>query len=391
MFWRNLLPVALVTGALAVLPGCSQAPETESNAHSDAHAEEDAGIVHFPEESRKLVAFATGSVELKAFTTTREAPGQITSRPEAESVVHAPLSGHLVKLHAKVGDRVDAGAPLATLSSAALGSAQAEYLKAKGEADLARRERKRQRGLLDADLGSKQELDAAEQRDAAAQLSLAQAKEELRVMGLDDAAIAGLKRIDPQVVLKAPMAGTIVDRHAAVGQYVVPDSAEPLFELLDLRTVRVAADLPERDFLSLSKGLSATITIPALPGSAFNGKVVALSPTIQADSRTGQALIDLPNPDGKLKPGMTVTVAVKLDRPGTSTVPVAALQREGDRSFIYVPRGEDRYEEVVVRAGEANHDVVELLEGPAPGTAIVTQGSFDLRSQARKEQFGGDH
>ncbi|MNR82983.1 Cobalt-zinc-cadmium resistance protein CzcB [compost metagenome] len=387
MFRRFLIPVALVTGALTGLAACSKAPEAEPVAQEEAPS----GIVIFPEESRKLVKFATASVELTAFTTTREAPGQITSRPEAQSVVHAPLSGHLVKLHAKVGDRVDAGAPLATLSSAALGSAQAEYLKAKGEAELARRERNRQRGLVEADLGSKQELDAAEQRDAAAQLTLSQAKEELRVLGLDDAAIASLSRIDPKVILRAPMAGTIVERHAAVGQYVVPDAADPLFELLDLRTVRVEADLPERDFLSLSKGLPAKVTLAALPGSVFAGKVVALSPTVQASSRTGQALIDLPNPDGKLKPGMTVTVGITLDRSGTSTVPTAALQREGERSFVYVPLGGDRYEEVQVRMGEANSDVVELLSGPAPGTAIVTLGSFDLRSQARKEQFGGDH
>lgn len=387
MFWRYLLPVALVSSAVTGLVGCSHAPEAPPEAPSEAPA----GIVVFPEESRKLVKLATASIELRPFATTREAPGQITARPEAESVVHAPLNGHLVKLHAKVGDRVDAGDALATLTSAALGSAQSAYLKAKGEADLTRRERNRQRGLLDAELGSKQEFETAEQRHAAAQLELAQAKEELRLLGLDDAAIAALKRIDPQVVLRAPMAGTIVDRHAAVGQYVVPDSTEPLFELLDLRTVRVAADLPERDFLALSKGLTAKVTLPALPGRAFTGKVAALSPTIEADSRTGQVLIDLPNPDGKLKPGMTVTVAVVLSRPDIAAVPTAALQREGERAFLYVPLDAERYEEVVVRTGESTSEFVELIAGPQPGTTIVTQGSFDLRSQARKEQFGGDH
>mgnify|MGYP001492346170 CR=1 FL=1 len=385
MFRRLILPVALVTG----LAACSHAPEAESPAES--HSDAPSGIVTFPAASREVITMATASVQLRAFTTEREAPGQLTARPEAESVVHAPLSGHLVKVHAKVGDRVDAGAPLATLSSAALGTAQSAYLKAKGEADLARRERNRQRGLVAADLSSKQELDAAEQRDAAAQLELAQAKEELRVLGLSEEAIAGLKRIDPQVVLRAPMAGTIVERHAAVGQYVVPDSPEPLFELQDLRMVRVEANFPERDFLALARGLSAKVSLTAMPGRTFAGKVVALSPQIEAASRTGQALIDLPNPDGKLRPGMTVTVAIALSRPDIAAVPTAALQREGDRAFLYVPLDAERYEEVVVKTGESTSDFVELLAGPKPGTTIVTQGSFDLRSQARKEQFGGDH
>ncbi len=385
MFRRLILPVALVTG----LAACNKAPEPNAGAAPDVEAP--SGIVTFPAASRDLITMATASVQLSAFTTTREAPGQLTARPEAESVVHAPISGHLVKIHAKVGDRVNAGDPLATLSSAPLGSAQSAYLKAKGEAELARRERNRQRGLLEADLGSKQEVEAAEQRDAAAQLTLAQAKEELRVLGLSDEAIAKLKRIDPQVVLRAPMAGTLVERHAAVGQYVVPDSAEPLFQLLDLRTVRVEANFPERDFLALAKGLSAKVTLSAMPGRAYEGKVVALSPTIEAASRTGQALIDLPNADGKLRPGMTVTVAVALTRPDVASVPTAALQREGDRAFVYVPLDAERYEEVVVKIGESTSETIELLAGPKPGTTVVTQGSFDLRSQARKEQFGGDH
>lgn len=384
---RFMLSAALMAVAYSGLAACHRAPGPATEAPEEAPS----SLVAFGAAERDLVGLATASVEVRAFTTMREAPGQITSRPEAESVVHAPLSGHLVKLHAKVGDRLDAGDPLATLSSAALGSAQAAYLKAKGEAALAQRERERLRGLVAAELGSRRELDEADQRDAAAQLALAQAREELRVFGLSDEAIAALKRIDPQVLLRAPMAGTVVARHAAVGQYVVPDSSEPLFELLDLRTVRVRADLPERDFLALGVGLPAKVSLSALPGRAFSGKLVALSPTVDAASRTGQALIDLPNPDGKLKPGMAVDIAIAISRPDVVTVPVAALQREADRAFVYVPRGEDRYEEVAVTIGEVGKDVVELKQGPEAGTPIVTRGSFDLRSQARREQFGGGH
>lgn len=384
MIRRYLIPLVLASGLLVA---CGQAPPSESAAEEDGPE----GIVVFPEESRALVAFATGSVALRALTTTREAPGQIIALPDAESVVHAPLNGHLTELHAQVGDRVKAGDPLATLKSADLGAAQSAYLKAKGEAELARREHERQKGLLEAELGSRQELDAAEQRHEAARLEVSQAKEALRLLGLSDEEITRLTRIDPKVVLRAPMAGTVVDRHAAVGQYVQPDSPEPLFELLDLRTVRVAADLPERDFLALSTGLPAKVTLSALPGRSFEGKVAALSPTVDPASRTGQALIDLPNPEGLLKPGMTVNAAFALSRSGVATVPAAALQREGDRAFIYVPLEADRYEEVVVTLGESNQDFVELLSGPQPGATVVTRGSFDLRSHARRDQFGGEH
>lgn len=387
MIRSNLFPAFLATLTAFGLGACQSAPAPAP----EASEEEASGIVVFGAEERGVVTLATGSVALRDFETTREAPGQISARPESESVVHAPLAGHLVKVHAKIGDRLDAGAPLATLSSAALGSAQAAYLKAKGEADLARRDRDRLRGLSEADLASKQEVEAVNQRDASAQLALSQAREELRVLGLDDAAINGLKRIDPQVVLRAPMPGTVVDRHAAVGQYVVPESADPLFELMDLRTVRVQADLPERDFLAVRAGLAADVKLAALPGRPFAGKVVALSPTVDPASRTGQALIELANPQGLLKPGMAVSTAIRLTRPDVLVVPAAALQREADRAFVYVPRGEDRFEEIAVKLGEVGKDYVELKSGPEAGTTVVTTGSFDLRSEARKELFGGEH
>lgn len=384
MVRRFLLSLALITG----LSACRHAPEPDSHAE---HEEGLSDIVTFPAASREVFKLATASVQLQEFTTTREALGQLAARPEAKSVVHAPIPGHVVKVHVKPGDRVEAGAPLATLTSAALGSAQSTYLKAKGEADLARKARNRQRDLMASDLSSRQEVDAAEQRDASAQLELAQAKEELRLLGLSEEAIASLQRIDPQVVLRAPMAGTVVERNVAVGQYVVPDSSEPLFELLDLRTVRVEASFPERDFLALSPGLPAKVTLSAMPGRPFEGKVVALSPVVEEASRTGQALIDLPNPDGKLKPGMSVTVTIPLIRPDVPVIPAAALQREGDRAFVYVPLDDERYREVLVTVGEATEDVVELLSGLKVGTPVVTQGSFDLRSHARKDQFGGEH
>lgn len=378
---RILIPLAL-----AFLVGC-QASEKPPAAPAEEAA---TALVDFPREAQVFAGLETASVERKPFSDPREALGQVASRPEDVSMVHAPLSGHVVKLHARVGDRVAAGAALVTLNSAALGSAQASYLKAKGQAELARRERTRLRGLLKAELASQREVEEAEQLDAAAQVSLTQAGEELKLLGASDAEIKALTRIAPRVVLRALQPGTLVSQHAAVGQFVSPEAAEPLFKLIDLRTARVEVELPERDFLAIQVGMPAKVTLAALPDQELEGRVSRLSPTVDPRTRTGQALIDLPNPRGTLRPGMSVKASLMIVRPDVRVVPSAAVQREGERAFLYVPRGEDRFEEVTVTLGKVTPEAVELVEGPEAGTPIVTKGSFDLRSQARRSQFGGD-
>lgn len=381
MLARILIPLAL-----AFLVGC----QTSEKPSAEPAEEAATALVEFPREAQVFAKLETARVERKPFADPREALGQVASRPEDVSLAHASVSGHVVKLHAKVGDRVIAGAALATLDSAALGSAQASYLKARGQADLARRERNRLRGLLKAELASQREVEAAEQLDAAAQVSLTQADHELKLLGCSDAEIKNLSRIAPQVVLRAPQPGTLVEQHAAVGQFVTPEAAEPLFKLIDLRTARVEVELPERDFLAIQVGMPAKVTLAALPGQEFEGRVSRLSPTVDPQTRTGQALIDLPNPKGTLRPGMSVKATLMIVRPNVRVVPSAAVQREGERAFLYVPRGEDRFEEVTVTLGKVTPEAVELVEGPEPGTPVVTRGSFDLRSQARRAQFGGD-
>ena len=372
------------------LPACAQdAPDP----HAAASAAAPDGIVALSPAARQAAIVEVGVAATTAIETRQDVLGQITFRPEAETIVHAPIAGRITRLHAAVGDVVRPGALLATIASAQLGEAQAAYLQAHGERGLAAREHDRQRRLFAAELASKKELDAAEQALAAARVRLLAARETLRVLGVTDAEAASLvrrQRVDVAQAIRAPRGGTVVERPVALGDLAAPQDDQPMFRLLDLSTVRVEADLAERDLGAVRPGQAATVALPALGDRLVAGRVVRLAPVLDRESRTGRALIDVPNPAGLLRPGMSCRVAIATGRRAVLAVPAAAVQREEKQAFVYVALGGDRFRERAVTLGGRHGDLYEIVRGLAPGERVATKGSFDLRSQARKAAFGGD-
>jgi cobalt-zinc-cadmium efflux system membrane fusion protein len=101
----------------------------------------------------------------------------------------------------------------------------------------------------------------------------------------------------------------------------------------------------------------------------------------------------LPNPNGELKPGMFATVEVA----GTTGqkiaglfVPAAAVQRDGDRTIVFVPRGERQYQRRAVKLGRSTGDWVQVVEGLTEGQTVVTHGSFILKAELKKGELGGE-
>jgi cobalt-zinc-cadmium efflux system membrane fusion protein len=375
--------------ALAVAWGCQGAPEP---AASEA-APEATAVVTLTPEVQAAIGLQTAVVARRALPLALEALGDVTARPEAEAVVHAPLDGVLAEVRANVGDRVRAGQALAVIRSAELGRAQATYLKALGEGRLAQRERQRQQRLFGDNLASRRELDEALQRDEAARVALTQAHEELRVHGLAEAAIATLGRrgrVEPLQPLRSPVTGTVTRRHALRGARVSPTDAEPLFALADLSVVRIETDIPERSLLAVKAGQQASIQVEALQGEPLTGRVVRVSPVLDTATHTGKAAIDVPNRAGRLRPGMSARVRLMTGEQATLAVPVAALQHEGERTFVFTALADGRFRETPVVVGPRAGDWLPVREGLAEGERVVTRGSFDLQSEAHKASFGGE-
>ncbi len=210
-------------------------------------------------------------------------------------VLTAKVAGFLKAIEVDKGDQVRAGALIAELEVPEL---LADQLRYRAQLDVAQRDYQRiqQAAHSAPDLVTPESIDGAQGRYEVAQAELA------RVTTL-----LGYARIT------APFSGTITARFVDPGAFIPVASASgqqsaAIVALMDFSHVRVQIPVPESDVAVIRPGCSAVVTSVALPGSQFAASVTRISYAIEPGSRTMLAEIDMVNPDGRLQPGMYVSV-----------------------------------------------------------------------------------
>ena len=192
---------------------------------------------------------------------------------------------------------------------------------------------------------------------------------------------------DSRLLLRAPVGGTVIDRHLVQGEVAQP--GETLFKVGDLSTLWLIAHASERDAVRVRPGATARVAIPALPGSSLTGKVASVGSQVEVSSRTIPIRIELPNPGGILRPGMSASVWPPVGEGGSViAVPVASVQRLQDKWVVFVPGDEGVFEIRTIGRGRDMGGEVEILGGLKPGETVVVEGAFLLRAEA--EKAGGE-
>ncbi len=209
--------------------------------------------------------------------------------------------------------------------------------------------------------------------------------------GLDQAEV-GLQRAQIQLErtrVVAPYAGRIADLQVVEGDHV--SAGTELLTLVDLDPIRVEVQVLEADLVTLSPGRSAEVRFAAFPGEVFRGSVRTINPVVDPETSTGRVTVELPNPGGRIKPGLYADVALDAAAlPDRILVPRAAILERGEgrrRTMLFVfEEGPNsglakwRY----VNPGRENDTHVEvLLEGPEqgmvePGEIVLVDGHHYL-------------
>lgn len=180
----------------------------------------------------------------------------------------------------------------------------------------------------------------------------------------------------PTVAVTAPIAGVVDQPLVALGEAIEPN--KPLFQIMDLSQVIVQAEAYEEDVGKIALGQNVRIHAFAYPDETFEGKVSFLGQQLDAERRTLALWITVPNPRGRLKPGMFAKVALVLKRvEGVLSVPLAAVLEGGGERFVFVKDG-DTFRRVDVSTGAADDRFVEVTDGLVPGDAVVTQGAREV-------------
>jgi Cu(I)/Ag(I) efflux system membrane fusion protein len=150
-----------------------------------------------------------------------------------------------------------------------------------------------------------------------------------------------------------------------------------------LRSVWLAAAVPEAEAGKISLGQPVEARLPAFPGEVLSGTVAAILPATNADSRTLQVRVELPNPDGRLRPGLTAQVRLqRATEHSVLWVPSEAVIRTGRRVLVMLAEDAGRYRPVEVQLGPEHEDKTVVLQGLEEGQQVVASGQFLLDSEA---------
>ena len=206
----------------------------------------------------------------------------------------------------------------------------------------------------------------------------------LALFGLSEAQIARVEKtrqVERQVDYYAPFDGYVMDLGGRQGAQVQPGAM--LFQLADLNSVWVTAEVAETQAAWLKQGDRAEVEVPALPGERFEGQVDYLYPELTQATRTLKVRVVVKNPRGHLRPGMFATAHFQtMTQEHALTVPSESVIKTGTRSFVIVADDDTHFRPARVRVGAEQGGRSEILEGLTLGQNVVASGQFLIDSEA---------
>jgi len=375
--------------------GCGQRPEeaakppaTPSAAEPDTH-KEDANTVEVDEAMLRDLRITTRPVESRAGGELVMILGDLAVDQRAYAEVGTPVAARVTRLLVNAGDRVRSGQTLAELTSPELGRERAEYLSASARLTLAEAALERKRGLAAEKIVPLREVQEAESAAGEARAALRASRAAIAAFGVEPPADDGDDATSSAFVLRAPVAGSVIERTAVVGQML--DPAAPAFRIGELSTLWLTVHAFERDAVRIQQGVAASLYFPALPGQDFEGTVTVVGNQVERDSRTVPIRIDVKNKNNLLRPGMSATATLPVGATGAPilTVPVASVQRVRNEWCVFLPKDAEHFEIRRIGRGRDLAGEVEVLSGLRAGETIVVDGAFLLKAQAEKGE--GNH
>ncbi len=387
----SLLAPWMLTGLMAAA-GCDNAPGNAVAVKPPAVAPS-AEVVVLPAAESARVGLVVQPITRSDFRTSREFPAIVQPNQRAMADITTLVRGRVVDVYADLGQQVEANALLAILYSSDLGMAQSAYLKSQAKLHVAEQAYARAKFLLQEKVIGEAEAQRRQAELLSMQAEAHEARNHLKLLGMNDEEMRRLDRsreIRSHVPIVAPFAGRIIGRNLTRGEVV--ETTEKLFVVADLSDVWVRANIPEKDIpfvhsVHASGGTQAEVRINAYPREIFKGTITYVGDVLDPATRTMQLRLELPNPEGRLKPEMFATIRLYSERqPDRLAVPDTALQRNQDRTFVFVQRSTDEYEVREVQIGESNGTLTTILGGLNEGDPIVTQGAFILKSELLKKQ-----
>jgi cobalt-zinc-cadmium efflux system membrane fusion protein len=352
--------------------------------HSEVSSQSRKGLQRYTPSPAEWASLTIQPVTERGFRAEQVTEGKIAIDEDRSTPVFSPYAGRVTRLLAKPGDDVVKGQPLFVIETADNVQAQNDFIaamtamnKAKSALDLAQLQDRRAKDLFEGKavpLKDYQQTQAtliqAQNDMRSSETALQAARNKLRLLGLTDEDIATFQekgRINPEITIFAPLAGTVVQRKIGPGQYVNSGASDPVYVIGDLST----------DCANVAIGQDLSFSVLALPGRTLTARINYVATAIDPSTRRLLVRATLDNKNFTLKPEMfaNVTIYSAGDRPAVG-VPKQALIYEGDQVRIWVAHPDKTIELREIKSGLINGDLVEVVGNLKPGEMIVTKGAL---------------
>lgn len=365
------LPLPLLSATLlcllCLLAACSKPPEPPTSDEPTVAGD----VLRFPAKSPTLLRLLTAPVTRSA---ARAAlfPARLAWDEDHTSRVTAPLAGRLSASLVQVGDAVKAGQTLATLTSADLGSAQADATRAQADAEQAQRSLQRTRELSQAGILAAKDLEQAE-------ADLQRSRTEAQRTSLRIKTLGAASTVDQHLPLRSPISGIVVERNTNPGMEWRPDQpGAALFVISDPTYLWCWIDVPESASGQFKPGQTLRVRVGASADDSVEAQIDHVADTLDPVSHTLRVRAHLRNSARRLKAEMYVSAEFTSPPPGDLAVPAQAVFLSNAAQHLFVKTGPNEFtrRRIVPRGGDAQ--TVYLNEGVKPGDQVVTDGALFL-------------
>lgn len=405
-----------------------------------------AGAIQVDADTARRMGLKVEPVSRQRLTFGIQATGQLEALPNEQVEVTTPVGGTVIRLLVRPGEAVDAGQPVAMMTSPELAELRTTALDRRSEAIAAVKQAQADLRLAQENYRQQQRIAATDVQQARTELSFAQERYEKDKELLDRGAIprrtflesetklaearaalakaesrlqvseatAQLKRAqsavevaqsrialseetyqtrlrqlganpnqDGTITITAPISGTVADREATTGESG-QDAGKKIMTIVNGSSVQVSANIYEKDLEQVQMGQRVRVKVNGLPNRTFEGRISVIGAVVEGQTRVVPVKAELDNPNGVLKPGMFAELDVLTDRTSTAVlaIPKSALVKTNDQKTIVFVQNGNAFQPVELTLGRDSGDFVEVKNGLFDGDRVVTQRATQLYAQS---------
>jgi membrane fusion protein, heavy metal efflux system len=302
--------------------------------------------------------------------------GTVKAIPNNYALIAAPFAGRITKSFVRLGQEVNAGAPVFEISSPTYYETGKAYYQSKEEMYLAYKNLSRQKDLLKKGVGIQKDLEEAEVNYALKKKDFENAYASLKVFQVDTTDLV----LGQPLIVRSPIKGSIVENKIVIGQYIKEDS-DPVATVAELSNIWVAGQVKEKDIRYITDTAEVGIRLIAFPEKVITGRIYHINSIIDEDTRSIQVLIECKNHDRIMKPGMYVTAQFNHTVDDAIVIPAGAIYQMDDAAYVFLDLGKNKYLKRKIEVLTQDNDSVLIKSGLKPGDDIVINGGLYLMEE----------